>query len=130
MPTSKNLAATAVAWGAVAWAATAVGFADAVRALSLAGGLGGSLLAFVLPAACYFKLAPLPADYRAVAWQGTGVVPNQAAMAGVLLVGAAVFAARAALVAACFTGAKDWCFGRDAALNVTFGGAGSGDSCF
>jgi hypothetical protein len=109
-----------------------------MRGLSLAGGFGASLLAFVLPAACYFKLAPLPSDFRAVAWHGTGLVPNQAAMAGVLLIGVSVFVTRAALVVACLAGSDDeWCFRRDAAADVAFGGArgagggqGNGDSCF
>ena len=99
---------TLLAWVVVAAAATFLRFRDALLVMAYAGGFGASLLAFVLPSACYFKLAPISSDYSAVAtcvaFRTVPIVPNQTHMLAVLLVGIAMLAMRAYLAVVCTVG--------------------------
>jgi hypothetical protein len=101
---------TVTAWAGLTAVAAFLTFKNALMLMSYAGGFGASLLAFVVPAACYFRLAPLSSDFTALpqcACFGRPILPNQSAMFFVLLLGITGFVLRCYSTTICFIGGDD-----------------------
>lgn len=95
-----HFALTVVIWAVIVAAAACLDTHQVILLVSCVSGYGASILAFIMPAACYFRLAPISSDFRAVPIF-CGWVPNQVLMAVVLFVGVFIFLLRSYMAVAC-----------------------------
>ena len=95
---------TAGVWVTVVIGAIFLKFRHALLLMSYLGGFGGCLLAFIIPSACYFRLAPLSSDFSAVTHMklfGRPIVPNEACMLGIFVIGVVIFALHSFVATSC-----------------------------
>lgn len=81
-------------------ATSSVDLSEFLTTISLIGGIAASLLALIMPAACYLRLGYVESDYTARAV--CGVVPNMPAMIVCFVFGMAILAMRLATIGMCW----------------------------